>query len=40
MRMTIEMQDETTRKENNTGANLNFLFEGVLKGLQNPSLRG
>ncbi len=35
------MQDGTARKENNTGgANLNFLFNGVLKGLHNPSLRG
>jgi hypothetical protein len=38
--MTIEMQDGTAQKENNKGANLNFLFEGVLKGLHNPSLRG
>jgi hypothetical protein len=28
LRMTIEMQDGTARKENNTGANLNFLFKG------------
>jgi hypothetical protein len=37
--MAIEMQDGTAREENNTGANLNFLFTGVLKGLHNPSLR-
>jgi hypothetical protein len=41
LRMTIEMQDGTALKENNTGgANLNFLFNGVLKGLHNPSSKG
>jgi hypothetical protein len=34
--MTIEMQDGAARKENNTGANLNFLFKRSLKDYTTP----